>query len=139
VTVYNKEGRKGARLLAELAFKPGKLRVLDEYTAYADYLREMARHRVVLQLDRSSVPGQVAGDALLCRVPCVGGNGAVDRIAFSDAADFDEIHRIAAALLRDGEFCRRASAEAERRAREKLSFSVVAAQLERFFAAVAAP
>jgi len=37
-----------------------------------DYLRAIAHHKIVLQLDRSHVPGQVAGDALLCLIPCVG-------------------------------------------------------------------
>lgn len=46
----------------------------------------MARHKIVLQLDRSHVPGQVAGDALLCRIPCVGGDGAIERITFQKLA-----------------------------------------------------
>ena len=82
VTVFDYEGRKGARLLSELGFGAEKLRVLNRKLSYPDYLRELARHKIVLQLDASFVPGQVAGDALLCRVPCVGGNGAVDRLAF---------------------------------------------------------
>jgi len=28
----------------------------------------------------------VAGDALLCRMPCIGGNGAIERIAFEEFA-----------------------------------------------------
>ena len=46
-----------------------------------------ARHKIVLQADKSAVPGQVAGDALLCRMPCVGGDGAIDRLAFRRFAD----------------------------------------------------
>ena len=66
-------------------------------------LREIARHKIVLQLDTSFVPGQVAGDALLCRVPCVGGNGAIDRLAFPETCGFarsiSEIEQMALHLL----------------------------------------
>src|SRR5213596_3891366 len=83
VTAVNLDGYKAHRLLDELRFPEGKLRVIEEERSYPDYLREVARHKIVLQLDRSHVPGQVAGDALLCRIPCVGGDGAIERIAFS--------------------------------------------------------
>jgi hypothetical protein len=139
ITVYNKEGRKGAQLLEQIRIAPGKLRTVERYAAYPEYLREMARHRVVLQLDRSSVPGQVAGDALLCRLPCVGGNGAVDRLGFSDTRDFDEVEAIVTSLLTDDEFYTQAVAESQRRANEKLSFEAIAPQLANFFAAAAAP
>src|SRR5438876_10792614 len=46
--------------------------------SYPEYLRDVSRHKIVLQLDRSHVPGQLAGDALLCRIPCVGGDGAIE-------------------------------------------------------------
>src|SRR5262249_4510915 len=83
VTVVNLDGYKGRRLVGELNFPEGKLRLIEKWKAYPDYLRDVARHKIVLQLDRSHVPGQVAGDALLCRIPCVGGDGAIERIAFS--------------------------------------------------------
>src|SRR4029077_16782626 len=72
VTAVNLDGYKGRRLLGELNFPKGKLRLIEKWKVYPDYLRDVARHRIVLQLDRSHVPGQVAGDALLCRIPCVG-------------------------------------------------------------------
>src|SRR5678815_1794931 len=75
VTVVNLDGYKARRLLAELKFPEGKLHVIEKWKSYPDYLRDVARHKIVLQLDRSHVPGQVAGDALLCRIPCVGGDG----------------------------------------------------------------
>src|SRR3954464_15105379 len=62
VTVFDHDGRRGARLLSEIGFSTGKLRVLNKIMAYPDYLREVARHKIVFQLDTSSVPGQVAGD-----------------------------------------------------------------------------
>ena len=100
VTVYNSDGRKGERLLAEIGFAPGALRILQRGVGYAEYLRVVAEHQIVLEMDTSFVPGQVAGDALLCRLPCVGGNGAVDQLghpttcgAGRDGAEFMEIAR----------------------------------------------
>ncbi len=93
VTVFNFDGRKGARLLAGIGIASDKLRVLERKLSYPNYLREVARHKIVLQLDTSFVPGQVAGDAMLCRVPCVGGNGAIDRLAFPGMLRLRAFHR----------------------------------------------
>jgi hypothetical protein len=137
VTVFDYEGRKGARLLSELGFADGKLRVLNKKLAYPDYLREMARHKIVLQLDTSFVPGQVAGDALLCRVPCAGGNGAIDRHAFPETCGFarsiNEVEQFASRLLTDREFYRQTSVALVPAASKALGFEVVAKQLEAFF------
>ena len=84
VTVFNANGRSGEKLLAALNFPAKRLNIIRRKLHYPDYLREVSRHKLVLQLDTSFVPGQVAGDALLCGLPCVGGNGAIDRIAFED-------------------------------------------------------
>jgi hypothetical protein len=137
VTVFNFDRSKGARLLTAVGFAPGKLRILDRKVSYSDYLREIARHRIVLQLDTSFVPGQVAGDALLCRVPCVGGNGAVDRLGFPEACGFarsiEEVGQIASRLLGDREFYQEAVAKLAPAASKVLGFDVGAKQLEEFF------
>src|SRR2546423_876608 len=137
VTVFDYEGRKGARLLSGLGFAPGKLRVLNKKLAYPDYLRELGRHKIVLQLDTSFVPGQVAGDALLCRVPAVGGNGAVDRLAFPETCGFTrsiaEAEQLASRLLADGNFYRASVSAIIPAAMKNVSFAVVAKHLEEFF------
>jgi hypothetical protein len=137
VTVFDYEGRKGARLLSEIGFRADKLRVLNRKLAYPDYLRELARHKIVLQLDTSFVPGQVAGDALLCRVPCVGGNGAIDRLGFPETCGFarsiEEIEGLASRLLTDQEFYRAHVATLIPAASRSVSFAVVAKELEAFF------
>jgi hypothetical protein len=137
VTVFNGDGRSGAKLLAELDFQPQRLRVIDRRLSYADYLREVGRHKIVLQLDTSFVPGQVAGDALLCRLPCVGGNGAIDRLAYSETCGFgrpiEEIQQMAARLLQDRVYYDRALADSQSRAIERLSFATISKQLEDFF------
>ena len=137
VTVFNGDGRRGAKLLGMLNFGPNRLRVLEKRLAYPDYLREVGRHRIVLQLDASCVPGQVAGDALLCRIPCVGGNGAIDRIGFSDTCGFgrsiSEIKEIAMRLLSDDAFYEQTILKSQTRAKKQLGFETIAKQLGEFF------
>jgi hypothetical protein len=140
VTVVNIEGFLKGGLLRQLGFSKepaAPLRVVKGPLAYADYLREMARHRLVFQLDRSGVPGQVAGDALLCRLPCVGGDGAVEQIAYPDLAGHDkspsQLVDIAAALLTDPLRYEQAVDDGQKRALASLSFRVTAARLEAYF------
>lgn len=138
VTVYNFDGRKGARQLAALKFPEGKLRVLEKNDRYADYLREIAKHKIVLQMDRSRVPGQVAGDALLARTICVGGDGAIDRIAFpsfcGEGRNFDQLGLIALELVKNTNARATAVIESQWRALERLSFQAVRKPLANFFA-----
>jgi hypothetical protein len=140
VTIVNLDGYKGRRLLGELNFPKGKLRLIEKWKTYPDYLRDVARHKIVLQLDRSHVPGQVAGDALLCRIPCVGGDGAIERIAFSktcgEGRTINEIASMALDLLKNLELREAVVAESQERARERLSFEMVCSQLAKFFANV---
>ena len=138
VTVVNLDGYKGRRLLGELNFPEGKLRVIENWKPYPDYVGDVARHKIILQLDRSHVPGQVAGDALLCRIPCVGGDGAIERVAFSktcgEGRTINEISSMALDLLKNAELREAVVAESQERARECLSFERVRSQLATFFA-----
>jgi hypothetical protein len=140
VTTVNLDGYKGRRLLGELNFPEGKLRLIEKWKTYPDYLRDVARHKIVLQLDRSHVPGQVGGDALLCRIPCVGGDGAIERIAFSkmcgQGRTINEVASMALDLLKNPELREVVVAESQERARERLSFEPVRTQLAKFFANV---
>jgi hypothetical protein len=140
VTVFNFARRRGARLLAGMGFAPEKLRILDRKAAYPDYLQELARHKIVLQLDTSFVPGQVAGDALLCRVPCVGGNGAIDRLAFPESCGFarsiDDIGKVALRILTDKTHYQESVAKMEALARQRLAFNVIAQELQIFLGAL---
>jgi hypothetical protein len=140
VTVVNLDGYKGRRLLSELNFRKGKLQLIEKWKAYPDYLRDVARHKIVLQLDRSHVPGQVAGDALLCRIPSVGGDGAIERIAFSktcgEGKTISEIASTALDLLKNPRLREAVVAESQELARERLSFKAARSQLVEFFAHV---
>src|SRR5205807_4003001 len=106
--------------------------------SYPDYLRIVARHKLVLQLDRSHVPGQVAGDTLLCQTVCVGGDGAIERIAFpktcGEGKTIDQIASIALELLKNGDARAAIVVESQQRAQERLSFQAVRSQLATFFA-----
>jgi hypothetical protein len=126
VTVFNVAGGRGRKKLEAVGC--ADLRVIEGRLPYPDYLREMAKCRVVFQLDSSAVPGQVAGDALLCRMPCIGGNGAVDRTAFAE----DDLE----ALLRDDATWRSAVDASQRRAAELLGFAAGARRLRAFFASL---
>jgi hypothetical protein len=137
VTVVNLDGYKASRLLWELKFPHGKFRVVEEEKSYPDYVRMVAGHKIVLQLDRSHVPGQVAGDALLARTVCVGGDGAIDRIAFpktcGERRSFSEITSIALDLLKNAKSRAAITAESQKLALEQLSFQAVRSQLANFF------
>jgi hypothetical protein len=137
VTVFNLDGRKGEQLLDELKFPPGKLRIHDKREPYPEYLRTIAQHKIVLQLDRSRVPGQVAGDALLARTICVGGDGAIDRLVFSnycgEGRTTGQLETIALELLRNTAERAKAIVETHWRAAERLSFQAVHNQLAFFF------
>jgi hypothetical protein len=132
------DGRKGRRRLDELQFPREKLRLIEQRRRYPDFLREVGQHKIILQLDRGRVPGQVAGDALLCRTACVGGNGAIERIAFlrtcGDGRNVAEVESIAQELLADANSRAALIMESQWRALERLSFSAVRAQLAQFFA-----
>ncbi len=137
VTAVNLDGHKGHRLIGELSFPDGKLQLIEKWKAYPDYLHDVARHKIILQLDRSHVPGQVAGDALLCRIPCVGGDGAIERIAFSKTCGeyrtISEITSMALDLLKNSDLRAAIVAESQERALERLSFQAARSQLAKFF------
>jgi len=140
VTVVNLGGHKGRRLLEELKFPEGKLRLIEKWKSYPDYLHDVARHKIILQLDRSHVPGQVAGDAVLCRIACVGGDGAIERIVFSKTCGEDrtisDVALMALHMLRNADLRAAVVAESQQRALERLSFQAVRSQLVEFFAQI---
>jgi hypothetical protein len=136
VTVFNFDRRRGAKLISEIGFR--KIQVHEKRMGYRAYLGEVARHKIVFQLDRSRVPGQVAGDALLCRSVCVGGDGATERIAFPETCGEKrgdaELIEIAQRLLTNENERRAVAERATKIAKEKLSFRAGRETLARFFA-----
>lgn len=135
VTVVNEDGGSGRRKLESLGFE--QLHILEGRRPYTEYLREIAKHRLVFQLDSSAVPGQVAGDALLCRIPCVGGNSAVEQLAFPKLCGVGKRIEDCVAqvqrLIADPVLCEEESVNAHKLAQEKLSFASIANRLDQFF------
>lgn len=141
VTVFNVDGWRGRRMLAALRYPEGLLRVVEGRVNYPRYLRIMSRHKLVLQLDASAVPGQVAGDALLCRIPCVGGNGTTEREAFPNLCSQSRTHEqlldMTARLLDHSHDCQAVMEDALALAKDRLGFPVVATQLADYFRRIA--
>ena len=141
VTVFDEDSRRCRKVLSALGLPAGALRILERRLPYRDYLAEMARHKIVLQIDKSAVPGQVAGDALLCRLPCVGGDGAIDRLAFpatcGHGRSLGELRDLASRLLRDPEFYRATVTASQAEARKHVGYEAVAEQLHSFFKSLA--
>jgi len=140
VTVVNEEGAAGRKRIAAAGLVNAQ--IIEGRLPYADYLRLVARHRIVLQLDRSAVPGQVAGDALLCGVPCVGGDGAIERIAFAETCGFGRdaaaLGELAERLLNNDAAYQGAISQSRTAAAERLSFPAIAKTLEDYFTGLAA-
>lgn len=132
LTIVNSEGRSGLAMIRALEVPAERLNVVERMP-YPQYLRSMAEHRLVLQWDSGSVPGQVAGDALLCRMPCVGGNGVVDRLAFphlcGGTREGEELGFLADRLLHDDEFWEQSVQQSQQLGRERLTYRVVARRL----------
>jgi hypothetical protein len=135
ITVINPDGKSGLQRLQALKFPEDQLTV-SAPLPYPKYLRLIAGHRLVLQFDQSSVPGQVAGDSLLCRIPTVGGNGTVERIAFPElegsGRTFDQLAELTRCLLNDEEFYKEQLASLER-CGGQLSFATGFESLSRYF------
>jgi len=136
VTVINPDGRLAEKRILAFGIPRAQLE-LHAQLPYPDYLRLMAQHRLVFQRDLSVVPGQVAGDALLCRIPCVGGNGAVDRLAnpawCGGRASGEELQQVAHKLVTDEAFWQEQRSALEGRGVQELGYEAIRPRLEAFF------
>jgi hypothetical protein len=141
VTVFNPDGWRGRRLIAKLGFEEALLRVIEQRVPYSTYLQVIGKHKLVWQLDASAGVGRVAGDALLARVPCVGGQGTTERLAFPDLCGFgrdgEQLFDLAARLLEHPHDCEAVVQRAVETAKEKVSFTAVHARMEAFFRRIA--
>ena len=124
VRVLNIDGSSGKKKL--LAFNDSNLKIIEGPLSYSQYLKELSNARFIFQLDESEVPGQVAGDALLCRMPCVGGNSAIEQVAFSQPPALEE-------LLTNDHIWTQFRDESFQKAQKELSFTAVAEKLKLYF------
>ncbi|HEY3899935.1 MAG TPA: hypothetical protein VGM54_15055 [Chthoniobacter sp.] len=151
VTLLNTEGRRGREFVKLLGYDEQLLKVVDlpcpphrnylkmSYSAF--HLSLLAKHKLVWQLDGTGSFGQIAGDALLARVPCVGGVGTTERIVYPELCahgrETEQLFDLAARLLEHPHDCEAVMERAVTAARDKLSFTAVAQRLETFFKRIA--
>lgn len=135
VTVINSDKAGGLRLLRELAlsFPQGCLRIHEKPLPYPEYMKLVSSHRVVYQMDRGTVPGQVAGDCLLARTICAGGGSTIEKLAFGEFSDdgsprLREVYDRIALVLQDDDAYTAAVERSQAVAAESLSFESVARQ-----------
>ncbi|MEK0447671.1 MAG: hypothetical protein RLZZ399_2992 [Verrucomicrobiota bacterium] len=137
VTVFNLHGWRGRRWLRNLRYPSGLLRVVERRLPYPDYLRIVAQHKLVFHLDSSGGTGRIATDALLARLPCVGGNGSTERLLFPElngaGATTPELLQTVSRLLDHGHDRDMAVESALNIANQILSFSRVQQTLEELF------
>lgn len=113
------------------------VRVISKQMPAKEYLHVLARHKLVFQLDQSNVPGQVAGDALLCRIPCVGGNGTAERIVFPSLCGHgrttSDLLQLTKKILKDKAYCDEVIDAAFNNALKGMSYSVAGNSLRSFW------
>ncbi|MEO6847317.1 MAG: hypothetical protein ABI443_07310 [Chthoniobacterales bacterium] len=129
---------KVSRIEKELLKRFPNFRIHKGKLPYKDYLELMSRHRMVFQWDQSEVPGQVAGDAALCRIPCVGGNSAIERIIFPGLSSAnlsrEETLNVAARLFEDEAFYKDSCVKSLDLALQNISYEAVAHSLNALLA-----
>ncbi len=138
VGIINPKGGLVKQIVEKLGFSNNVTYI--KRLKYPDYLGFMAKHRLVFQLDMSLVPGQVAGDACLCRTICVGGNSSIENLIFPEFAnpnqDTERLLTVTERLLTDDAFYRDSIEEARRRALNLISYRSVAKQLRDFYSQI---
>ena len=139
VTAVNLDGYKGRRLLGEIRFPEGKLRLIEKRKSYSDYLRDVARHKIVLQLDQQPR----AGPGGWRRAPLSDPRASAATVRLSElhfqklAARAERSWRLLRSRwvdLKDADLRGAIVAESEQRALEHLSFQAVRSQLAKIFA-----
>jgi hypothetical protein len=133
LAVVNTEGRRGGMILKSLRKNNPLFFIIEAPVDHADLLRVMSLHRIVWQFDTNAGPGTSASAALLCRIPCVGGNGAVERIAFpgiSSPASREDLLDSARLLLTNDKAWQEEVEASQQRAIEFLSFRKIALRLQ---------
>ena len=136
VSVINSDKGKGLRLLRELAlsFPAGCLTIHERPLPYLDYMKLVSSHRVTYQMDRGTVPGQVAGDCILARTICAGGSSTIEKLVFKEFSDDGTLqqregcNKIALMLQDDNAYADEV-AKSQEIATRLLSFQSVARQL----------
>lgn len=132
LAVLNSEGRNGGMILKDFQRRNPLFYIIEAPITRADFLDVLRLHRIVWQLDTTSAPGRIASDSMLCGLPCVGGNGTVERMVFPALCGLrpvPELLDLAARLLTDDPFWQDTSEKAAQTARARLSFFEISARI----------
>ncbi|MEI6714264.1 MAG: hypothetical protein WCO60_10965 [Verrucomicrobiota bacterium] len=137
VTVFNLNGWRGRQWLRQLKYPTGLLQIVERRLPYPEYLRIVAKHKLVFQLDSSSGIGRVTADALLARIPIVGGNGALERVLFPEYCGHGnqtpDLFQAASRLLDHGHDRENAVDRAMELGKHLVSFAKVEQTIEELF------
>jgi len=133
VSVVDGDGRGAERRIRAFGIPEAQLEIHSP-RPYPDYLRLMASHRLVFQRDLGAVPGQVSGDALLCGLPCLGGNGEVDRLVHPEGAGLvgEALEARTRRLLEERSFFEAEREALRERGHSRVAFAAVRPRLEAF-------
>jgi len=78
---------------------------VNHILSYLDCVRLISKHRICINLDWAMSQGDVPGDCMWVNVPCIGGNGNIQDIAFSsikvDDTNLDQVYDTCGQLLTD--------------------------------------
>lgn len=131
LAVLNSEGRRGGMILKSIQKTNPLLFIVEAPLDYPDFLRLMALHRIVWHLNTDD--DKIATAALLCRMPCVGGTGMIERTAFpklSTPATLEKMEAAARTLLTRDTSWKKAVDDSQSRATESFSFAITASLLQ---------
>ncbi|MFZ4587594.1 MAG: hypothetical protein ACOYNG_01275 [Terrimicrobiaceae bacterium] len=137
LAVLNSEGRDGGMLLKDFQRRNPLFYIIEAPVTRADFLDVMRLHRIVWQLDATSGPGRIAADSIFCGIPCVGGNGAIESLAFPGLCGpraHAELLQSAERLLTDDSFWMETMHSALEKSRSSLSFASISERLAAFCA-----
>ena len=132
LAVLNSEGRDGGMVLKDFQRRNPLFYIIEAPITRTDFLDVFRLHRIVWQLDTTSAPGRIASDAILCGLPCVGGNGTAERLAFPAVCGprpIPELLESAGRLLTDDVFWNETVGCAQEKARAGLAFAAVSLRI----------
>jgi hypothetical protein len=115
-------------------YAPSALEWVRAPLAYPEYLGLLAEHEMVFQLDRSGVPGQVAGDCALAGTLLIGGDGTNEQLIFPETCGVGrgelDLMQLAEAALQNVARRRELLEKTSALARQQLSYASGAKALQ---------
>ncbi len=137
LTVVNQDGNSGKKWLNSLGFSDSNLNLIDGRMNYTDYLKELAKHQLIINPDLGMVPGQIVGDSLLVKTPVIGGNSILQELIYPElatkSADYGFINQKINDFYSNTEEVNLEMTKSFQRAEKEISFEAAKGRLEMFF------